>query len=49
MAAQAPLRDVERDNYTFFLGLPDADRTAIRPDVKSTQFLQPQFAKLVTG
>ncbi len=43
MAAHAPLRDVERENYAFFLGLPDADRAAVRADVKSTQFLQPLF------
>ena len=43
MAAQAPLREVERENYAFFLGLPEADRTVVRPDVKSTQFLQPLF------
>ncbi len=43
MAPQAPLRETERDNYTFFLDLPEADRTAVRPDVKSTQFLQPLF------
>ena len=43
MAAQAALREVERENYAFFLGLPEADRAAIRPDVKSTQFLQPLF------
>jgi pyruvate-ferredoxin/flavodoxin oxidoreductase len=43
MAAQAPLREVERENYAFFLNLPEADRTAVRPDVKSTQFLQPLF------
>ena len=43
MAPQAPLREAERDNYTFFLDLPEADRTAVRPDVKSTQFLQPLF------
>ena len=43
MAAQAPLREVERENYAFFLALPDADRAAVRPDVKSTQFLQPLF------
>ena len=43
MAAQAPLREVERENYAFFLDLPEADRTAVRPDVKSTQFLQPLF------
>ncbi len=43
MAAQAPLREVEHENYAFFLALPDADRAAVRPDVKSTQFLQPLF------
>jgi pyruvate-ferredoxin/flavodoxin oxidoreductase len=43
MAAQAPLREVDRENYAFFLGLPEADRAAIRADVKSTQFLQPLF------
>ena len=43
MAAQAPLREVERENYAFFLGLPEADRAAVRADVKSTQFLQPLF------
>jgi pyruvate-ferredoxin/flavodoxin oxidoreductase len=43
MAAQAPLREVERENYAFFLALPEVDRTAVRPDVKSTQFLQPLF------
>jgi pyruvate-ferredoxin/flavodoxin oxidoreductase len=43
MAAQAPLREIERENYAFFLGLPEADRAAVRADVKSTQFLQPLF------
>src|SRR5476649_592422 len=43
MAAQAPLREVERENYAFFLGLPEADRASVRADVKSTQFLQPLF------
>jgi pyruvate-ferredoxin/flavodoxin oxidoreductase len=43
MAMQAPLREVERENYAFFLTLPEADRTAVRADVKSTQFLQPLF------
>jgi len=43
MAAQAPLCDVERENYAFFLSLPEADRAAVHPDVKSTQFLQPLF------
>ena len=43
MAAQSPLRAVERENYAFFLGLPEADRAAVHADVKSTQFLQPLF------
>ena len=43
MAPQAPLRDAERANYTFFLDLPEADRACIKPDVKSTQFLEPLF------
>ena len=43
MAPQAPLREAERANYAFFLDLPEADRTRIKPDVKSTQFLEPLF------
>ncbi len=43
MLPQAPLREAERDNYRFFLDLPEADRTRIKPDVKSTQFLEPLF------
>jgi len=43
MAPQAPLRAAERDNYAFFLGLPEIDRTLVKPDVKSTQFLEPLF------
>jgi pyruvate-ferredoxin/flavodoxin oxidoreductase len=43
MTPQAPLRDAERGNYAFFLGLPEADRTKIKLDLKGTQFLQPLF------
>ena len=43
MMPQAPLRDAERENYNFFLALPEADRAQITPDVKSTQFLEPLF------
>jgi pyruvate-ferredoxin/flavodoxin oxidoreductase len=43
MAPQPPLRDAERDNYAFFLGLPEVDRTRVKADVKGTQFLQPLF------
>ncbi|MBZ5556269.1 MAG: pyruvate:ferredoxin (flavodoxin) oxidoreductase [Acidobacteriia bacterium] len=43
MTPQAPLRDAERENYTFFLALPEADRAQITLDVKNTQFLEPLF------
>jgi pyruvate-ferredoxin/flavodoxin oxidoreductase len=43
MVPQPPLLEAERANYAFFLGLPEVDRTAVRADVKSTQFLQPLF------
>jgi pyruvate-ferredoxin/flavodoxin oxidoreductase len=43
MHPQLPLRDAERLNYDFFLGLPEADRTKLRLDVKGAQFLQPLF------
>jgi pyruvate-ferredoxin/flavodoxin oxidoreductase len=44
MAPQAPLREPERANYTFFLDLPEVDRTKLRvADVKSAQFLEPLF------
>ncbi|MEI7745863.1 MAG: 4Fe-4S dicluster domain-containing protein, partial [Chloroflexota bacterium] len=44
MAPQRPIRETERKNYSFFLALPEPDRTKIKPgDVKSSQFLQPLF------
>jgi pyruvate-ferredoxin/flavodoxin oxidoreductase len=43
MAPKDPLLDLERKNFEFFLTLPEPDRTKVRPDVKSTQFLQPLF------
>jgi pyruvate-ferredoxin/flavodoxin oxidoreductase len=43
MAPQPPLRETERENYKFFLALPDPDRTKIRIDVKGSQFFQPLF------
>jgi pyruvate-ferredoxin/flavodoxin oxidoreductase len=43
MAPQPPLRDEERDNYRFFLDLPEVDRTRVKSDVKSTQFFEPLF------
>jgi len=43
MHPQLPLREAERANYEFFLGLPEADRSKVRLDVKGTQLLQPLF------
>jgi pyruvate-ferredoxin/flavodoxin oxidoreductase len=43
MAPQMPLRAAERENYAFFLGLPEVDRTKVKLDVKGSQFLQPLF------
>jgi len=44
MAFQPPLRESERDNYEFFLGLPDADRSEVRvSSVKGSQLLRPLF------
>ncbi|HPA50250.1 MAG TPA: pyruvate:ferredoxin (flavodoxin) oxidoreductase [Thermoanaerobaculia bacterium] len=43
MAPQAPLRQAERENFKFFLGLPEPDRTKLKVDVKGSQFMQPLF------
>jgi pyruvate-ferredoxin/flavodoxin oxidoreductase len=44
MAPQAPLREAERENWNFFLGLPEVDRTKIsHTQVKDIQLLQPLF------
>jgi pyruvate-ferredoxin/flavodoxin oxidoreductase len=43
MAPQLPLREAERENYEFFLRIPDPDRRKVRLDVKGAQFLQPLF------
>jgi pyruvate-ferredoxin/flavodoxin oxidoreductase len=44
MTPQRPLREAERENYAFFLDLPEVDRTALgRVDLKTSQFLQPLF------
>ena len=42
-APQRPLRDAERENYRFFLDLPEVDRTAVKLDIKGTQLLEPLF------
>ncbi|MGE3959956.1 MAG: pyruvate:ferredoxin (flavodoxin) oxidoreductase [Vicinamibacterales bacterium] len=43
MQAQAPLREAERENYRFFLDLPEVDRRLVKQDVKGIQLLQPLF------
>jgi pyruvate-ferredoxin/flavodoxin oxidoreductase len=44
MAPQAPLRKPERDNWDFFLSLPEVDRAKLsHTQVKDLQLLQPLF------
>ena len=43
MQAQAPLLANERENYAFFLDLPEVDRTTLHIDLKQAQFLEPLF------
>jgi pyruvate-ferredoxin/flavodoxin oxidoreductase len=44
MHPQAPLRDAERENYAFFLDLPDPVTADLKKvDHKSSQFLEPLF------
>jgi pyruvate-ferredoxin/flavodoxin oxidoreductase len=44
MAPQAPLREAERDNWDFFLSLPEVDRSKLsHSQVKDIQLLQPLF------
>ncbi len=44
MEPQIPIREQERENWDFFLSLPETDRTALKPHlVKDTQLLQPLF------
>jgi pyruvate-ferredoxin/flavodoxin oxidoreductase len=44
MAPQEPLREAERDNWDFFLNLPEVDRSKLsHGQVKDLQLLQPLF------
>ncbi len=44
MAPQAPLREAERDNWEYFLNLPEVDRNKLsHSQVKDLQLLQPLF------
>jgi pyruvate-ferredoxin/flavodoxin oxidoreductase len=43
LRSPAEVAPAQRDNYAFFLGLPEVDRARVKADVKGTQFLQPLF------
>ena len=44
MKAQEPLLEQERENWSFFQGLPEKDRTAIKPgSIRQQQVQQPLF------
>ena len=44
MVPQAPLREAERDNWEYFLSLPEVDRNKLsHSQVKDLQLLQPLF------
>jgi len=44
MSPQPPLREKESENWEFFFGLPDPDRTRFTPNtVKNSQLLRPLF------
>ncbi|MDH3200711.1 MAG: pyruvate:ferredoxin (flavodoxin) oxidoreductase [Myxococcales bacterium] len=43
MAPSRPLVETERENYAFFLDLPEADRTQVKLDIKGSQFFEPLF------
>ena len=43
MQPQPPLKEQERENFEFFLHIPEADRTLLRPNVKMSQLAEPLF------
>ncbi len=43
MSPRIPLLETERANYRFFLDIPDPDRSILKDDVKTTQFMRPLF------
>jgi pyruvate-ferredoxin/flavodoxin oxidoreductase len=43
MAPMPPLRAQERENFKFFLEIPEFDRTKLEISVKGTQFFEPLF------
>ncbi len=43
MRPAADLRGAQRGHYEFFLSLPAPDRSSLKPEVKSSQFMEPLF------
>ncbi len=43
MVAQEPIREQERENFKFFLDLPNPDRLKLTDSVKDVQFREPLF------
>ena len=43
MHPQMPIREQERENYAFFLEIPEPDRARVKLDNKGSQFLEPLF------
>ncbi len=43
MVSMAPVREKEQRNFSFYLTLPEPDRTKLKLDTKGTQFLEPLF------
>jgi len=44
MADQPPIRETEKENWNFFLDIPESDRSTVnRTNVKGSQLLQPLF------
>jgi pyruvate-ferredoxin/flavodoxin oxidoreductase len=44
MVPQIPLRESERENYSFFLSLPETDESLFKRDtIKGSQFVRPLF------
>ncbi|MDP6430546.1 MAG: pyruvate:ferredoxin (flavodoxin) oxidoreductase [Rhodospirillales bacterium] len=43
MQPQAPLRESEKENWEFFLSLPEVDRSKIERETKMSQFAEPLF------
>ncbi len=43
MTAKEPILEAERENFKYFLSLPDLDRADVRLNMKSTQLITPLF------